>query len=238
MGPHARGNWWLGSGMFRSSGKSPNKSDSWSLSPHGEVRTQILAPSAAALDSGRVHGANRPNEGFPPPSLKGRCSKAIWRHMTLSERLGSCVIGRMVGRSMPWCAHGSGGRVPPPSSSTSPVLCVDVRASGLSEAETGSEPKVRPANACWPAFSLPDWRLLSPAVLGEGSLGRLGGGRWVSLGRHAPRPQRLQDGSRSAKDGRCETRGCNAGHTNGGEEGPLTMPWTSQPPGPGGTHRT
>ena len=32
----------------RSSGKgcdpSPNESDSWSLSPHGEVRTQILAP--------------------------------------------------------------------------------------------------------------------------------------------------------------------------------------------------
>ena len=83
----------------RSSGKgcdpSPNESDSWSLSPHGEVRTQILAPSAAALDSGRVHGANRPT----PPSLKGRCLKAIWRYMTLSERLGSCVIGRMVGRS-------------------------------------------------------------------------------------------------------------------------------------------
>ena len=75
----------------RSSGKgcdpSPNESDSWSLS-HGEVRTQILAPIAAALDSGRVHGANRPNEGFPPPSLKGRCLKAIWRYMTLSERLG------------------------------------------------------------------------------------------------------------------------------------------------------
>ena len=38
----------------RSSGKgcdpSPNESDSWSLSPHGEVRTQILAPSTAALD--------------------------------------------------------------------------------------------------------------------------------------------------------------------------------------------
>ena len=48
---------------------SPNESDSWSLS-HGEVRTQILAPSAAALDSGRVHGANLPSEGFPPPSLK------------------------------------------------------------------------------------------------------------------------------------------------------------------------
>ena len=36
-------------------------------------------------------------------------------------------------------------------------------------------PKVSPANACWPAFSLRDWRLLSPGVLGEGSLDRLGG---------------------------------------------------------------
>ena len=88
------------------------------------------------------------------------------------------MIGRMVGRSeisMPWCAHGSRGRVSPPNSSTSPVLCVDVPAAGVSEAETGSEPNVRPANACWPAFSLRDWRLLSPGVLGEGSLGRLGG---------------------------------------------------------------
>ena len=69
------------------------------------------------------------------------------------------------------------------------VQCVDVPASGVSEAETGSEPKVRPANACWPAFSLRDWRLLSPGLLGEGSLGRLGG-RWVSRG--AMLPQRLQ----------------------------------------------
>ena len=77
----------------KSSGKgcdpSPNESDSWSLSAHGEVRIQVLAPSTAALDSGRAHGANRPNEGFPPPSLKGRCLKAIWRYMTLSEILGS-----------------------------------------------------------------------------------------------------------------------------------------------------
>ena len=52
----------------RSSGKgcdpSPNESD-------GDVRRQILAPVAAALDNGRVHGASRPSEGFPPPSLRG-----------------------------------------------------------------------------------------------------------------------------------------------------------------------
>ena len=150
----------------RSSGKgcdpSPNESDSWSLSPH-----------AAALDSGRVHGANLPSEGFPPPSLKGRCLKAIWRYMTLSERLGSCVIGRMVGRSeisMPWCAHGSGERVPPPSSS----------ASGLSEAETGSPRSVLPTlvgppsasgtGACCP----PACSKKVPSAASGGSLGSPG----------------------------------------------------------------
>ena len=56
-----------------------------------------------------------------------------------------------------------------------PAGCVGVRTSGLSEAETGREPKVSPANACWPAFSLRDWRLLSPGVWGDGSLCRLGG---------------------------------------------------------------
>ena len=165
----------------RSSGKgcdpSPNESNSWSLSPHGEVRAQILAFIAAALDSGRVHGASRPSEGFPPPSLRGRCLKAM-RYITLSERFGLCVIGRVVGRSeisMQWRAHGSGGRVPPRSSTVPPAGCVGVRTSRLSEAETGSEPKVSPANACWPAFSLRDWRLLSPGVLRDGSLCRLGG---------------------------------------------------------------
>ena len=82
-------------------------------------------------------------------------------------------------------------RVPPPSSSTSPVLCVDVPASGVSEAETGSEPKVRPANACWPAFSLRDWRLLSPGVLGEGSLGRLGRVVGLAWGAMPPSPVRV-----------------------------------------------
>ena len=138
----------------------------WSLSPHGEVRTQILAPIAAALDSGRAIPVT-------PPSLRGRCLKAIWRYITLSERFGPCVIGRVVGRSeisMQWRAHGSGQRVPPRSSTIPPAGCVGVRTSGLSEAETGSEPKVSPANACWPACSLRDWRLLSPDVLGEGSL--------------------------------------------------------------------
>ena len=41
----------------------------------------------------------RASEGFPPPSLRGRCLKAIWRYITLSERVGSCVIGRVDPRS-------------------------------------------------------------------------------------------------------------------------------------------
>ena len=109
------------------------------------------------------------------PSPRGQPSK--W-YITLSERFGSCVIGRVVGRSeisMQWRAHGSGERVPPRSSAVPPASCVGVRTSGLSEAETGSEPKVSPANAYCPAFSLRDWRLLSPGVLGHGSLCRLGG---------------------------------------------------------------
>ena len=60
--------------------------------------------------------------------------------------------------------------------------------------------RVSPANTCWPAFSLRDWRLLSPGVLGEGSLCRLGGVVGFGWGTVPP-----SLGSRSAKDGRCET---------------------------------
>ena len=81
----------------------------------------------------------------------------------MSDRQDGGPIRNLYALVCPWVQ----GKSSPPS--TSPVLCVDVP--GVS----GSEPKVRPANACWPAFSLRDWRLLSPGVLGEGSLGRLGG---------------------------------------------------------------
>ena len=116
----------------------------------------------------------------------------------MSER--SCVIGRVVGRSemsMQWRAHGSGERVPPRSSTIPPAGCVGVRTSALSEAETGSEPKVSPANACWPAFSLRDWRLLSPGVLGECRLGGVVGFAWgtvppgLSASRTGPTLQRM-----------------------------------------------
>ena len=72
----------------------------------------------------------------------------------------------MVGRSeisMPWCAHGSRGRVPP-NSPTSPVLCVDVPAA---QGQTCQRLLAR--------LQPPGLALVIPGVLGEGSLGRLGG---------------------------------------------------------------
>ena len=68
----------------------------------------------------------------------------------------------------------------------------------MSEAETGREPKVTGLQPQGLALVVPRrvgrWFPLPPR-----------GGRWVHLGHRAPRPQRLQDGSRSAEDGRCET---------------------------------
>ena len=79
---------------------SPNESDSWSLSPHGDVRTQILAPIAAALDSGRVHRASRPSEGFPPPSLRGRnLVGEIW---VVRDRQGGGPIRDLHAMWRPW----------------------------------------------------------------------------------------------------------------------------------------
>ena len=162
----------------RSSGKgcdpSPNESDSWSLSPHGEVRTQILAPSTQ-----RSGPRGQPSQRGLSTTVSQEA--LLESHLEVHDLVGDIgvVSDRQDGRPIrnlyalvcPWVQ----GKSSPPNSSTSPVLCVDVPAAGVSEAETGSEPKVRPANACWPAFSLRDWRLLSPGVLGEGSLGRLGG---------------------------------------------------------------
>ena len=118
-----------------------------------------MAPIAAALDSGRVHGASRPSEGFPPPSLRGALFEGhlevhnlvgeIW---VVRDRQGGGPIRDLHAMACPWL------RGKTRSSTVLPAGCVGVRTSGLSEAETGSEPKVSPANACWPAFSLRDWR--------------------------------------------------------------------------------
>ena len=83
------------------------------------------------------------------------------------------------------------GKIPPPSSSASPVLCVDVRASG-------SRPEVSPRSVL-PTLVGP------PSASGTGACCPPTCWEKVPSAASVPRPQRLQDGPRSAQDGRCET---------------------------------
>ena len=70
-----------------------------------------------------------------------------------------------------------GKEFPPQSSTVSPASCVGVGTSGLSEAETGSEPKVSPPPA------LP---LVVPRRTGRRFPLSPRGGRWVRLGHRGP----------------------------------------------------